>query len=343
MILRTTLSRALHDTTRFFSSSPSPSRQEQYARWAKQQMVSFKPNNRIRLVQTDGAGTVVDKYCLAPLQAFRRLFSRRGFELSHTQITGPMGIKKIKHIEHLLFNELNIEWLRRYGKHPNNSNVMELHDEFTQELNDSIAKFSAPTPHVEEAFKFFKDQSLLCALTTGYSRTTADLGMSNLYRLFDATTTADEVAAGTRMAMIKENMSKLKLSKEDMKYVIVFTDASSDLSNILLEADFPWVFGVSDYSTHVGISSESELAMLSPSLLDTKRKDAKKLLLIPRPHGVIKDMSEACLAVAAVNEALYRGKNPTENRSLVIHYPPHAINNLQEPHHGNAKQTSLYS
>jgi phosphonoacetaldehyde hydrolase len=332
-----TSSRALHYATRFFSSSPLHPLNEKYDRWARQQMLALKGENRVRLVQTDGAGTVVDKYCLAPLNAFRSLFARRGFELSHAQITGPMGIKKIKHIEHLLFNELNIEWQRRYGKHPNDSNVVELHDEFTKELNNSIAQFSAPTPYVDEAFKFFKDQSLLCALTTGYSRTTADLGMSNLYRLFDATTTADEVAAGTRMAMIKENMSKLKLSEEDMKYVIFFTDASSDLSNLLSAVDFPWVFGVSDYSTHVGISSEAELAVLSPSLLSTKREDAKRLLLTPRPHAVIKNMSEACLAVAAVNDALSRGKTPSENRSLVINYPTNAINDLQEPQHESAK------
>lgn len=108
-------------------------------------------------------------------------------------------------------------------------------------------------------------------------------------------------------------------SRHETRYS--FTDASSDLSNLLSEADFPWVFGVSDYSTHVGIGSEAELAMISPSLLSSKREDAKKLLLIPHPHAVIKDMSEACLAVAAVNDALSRGKTPSEHRSLVIHYP----------------------
>lgn len=329
MLNRLPTLRALHYASRFFSSVPSKTAHEKYTMWATQQMLSYQGENRVRLVQTDGAGTIVDQYCLAPLNAFRLLFSRRGFDLSHSQITGPMGIKKIKHIEHLLFNELNDDWFQRCGKRPNDRDVIELHDEFTKLLHGSIASCSAPIPYVDAAFNFFKDQSLLCALTTGYSRTTADLGMSNLYKLFDVTTTADEVDTGTRMAMVKKNMSKLKLPEEDMKYGVIFTDASSDISNILSNAQFPWVFGVSDYSTHVGISSEKELELLSPSLLAAKREEARRLLLATRPHAVINNMSEACLAIVAVNKALSLGQTPNNCRSLIISYPPH----LEETQH----------
>jgi phosphonoacetaldehyde hydrolase len=331
MLLRVTSSRLLHHAPRFFSSSSLTPQHVQYAQWASKQMRSVKSEHRVRLVQTDGAGTVVDKYCLAPLHAFRSIFDKRGFELTHEQITGPMGMKKIKHIEHLLFKELTIQWQQCYGKAPNNSDVIKLHDEFTKELNGSIAKFSATTPYVEEAFAFFKDQALLCALTTGYSRTTANLGMSNLYRLFNFTTTADEAGEGTRMAMVKNNMSKLNISEADMKHVIFFTDASSDLSNLLSAADFPWVFGVRDYSTHMGFSSEDELAGLSPEDLLTKQAQAETLLLKPGPHAVIKDMSEACLAVVAVSQALSRGETPVTQRSLDIVYPTQPKNGTQHP------------
>ncbi len=328
MLLRAIPSRLLHHVPRFFSASPLTPQHVQYAQWASQQMRSVKSEHRARLVQTDGAGTVVDKYCLAPLYAFRSIFDKHGFKLTHKQITGPMGTKKIKHIEALL-SELNTQWEQRFGQAPNQDDVIKLHDEFTKELNGSIAKFSAPTPYVEEAFEFFKAQSLLCALTTGYSRTTANLGMSNVYRLFNFTTTADEVIDGTRMAMVKNNMSKLNISEADMKHVIFFTDASSDLSNLLSAADFPWVFGVRDYSTHMGFSSEDELAGLSPEKLSEKQAQANQLLLNPGPHAVIKDMSEACLAVVAVSQALSRGETPVTQRSLVINYPTHLNNEIQ--------------
>ena len=317
------LSRIVTQTCRLFSTSAKQSLGQHYFRWSSQQMLSIPHQRRILLAQTDGAGTVFDDYCIAPFHAFTNLFARRNLHLSHAQITGPMGIKKIDHIQHLLFIELKAQWEALYGRTPTKDDVNLLHEEFIKELNGSIADFSAPTKGTDLAVAFLARHSILSALTSGYSRDTFNRAAAKLNALypFATSTTADEVADGARISMLEQNMSKLEVPTSETDRVIFFTDACSDVANVRSAKNIPWIIGVSGYSTHVGITSKKQLASTSAKDLENQREGAKCLLLKSGAHAVIHDMSELPLAIVAAGQALIQGKRPSQSQLLAIDYP----------------------
>ena len=289
--------------------------------WASHQLLSIPKKHHMMLLQADGAGTVFDPFCIAPLQAFSTVFSRRGFSLTHAQITGPMGLKKMEHIQHLLHKELALPWTKKYQKNPDEADAEMLLSEFTATLNNTIAAYSTPTPHMNVVTNFLKQHTILSALTSGYSRKTIDLILPNVRDVmnFHVSTAADEVKDGKRISMIIENMNRLNMPACDMKRVIFFTDASSDILNVRASKNNPWIIGVSGFSTHVGITSKDDLKLMAPADLLEKRASAKKLLLESGAHAVIHDMSEAPLAIVSASQALFQGQIPMNTDSLAIH------------------------
>jgi phosphonoacetaldehyde hydrolase len=318
----------LVERPRFFSTSAKQALNLHYSKWASNQLRTTAPHrNKICLVQADAAGTVLDPYCIAPFFAFNKLFERRNLHLSHEQITGPMGMKKIEHIKHLLFLELNTQWESLYGRPPNQEDVNLLHEEFIVALDKNIMEVSDPTPNTDLAFNFLQENSILVALTSGYSRKTFDLACIKFNKRFSVatSTTADEVPEGTRFTMLERNMSKLNKPLGLFDQSIFVTDACSDVANVRAAAvaynPIPWIIGVSDYSTHVGITSRKQLADKTADELARQREHAKQLLLKNGAHAVIHDMAELPLALVAANLALSRGETPKQTARLTIEYP----------------------
>ncbi len=326
------LTQPLRQMSRFFS--PRTLSAHYAFKGASEKFFAFSPEHQIQLVQSDVAGTLVDPYCLAPLNAFNNLFSRRQFQLTHAQITGPMGLKKIDHIKHLL-SEISSIWQQRYGHVPNDKDAEELHDEVMRELNASVAHFSDLTPHADVAIDFLRRHSIPLALTTGYSRQTATLALSKLNQ-YAVSTTADEVPNGTRFEMIAANMRKLCLPFSEMKRVVFITDAVSDVESIRKAAGLNgalnvWTFCISDYCTGIeGITSQKQAASISAAELFEKRKRAKERLLASNPHAVLKDLSELPHAIVAACQALSENKTPEGTPSLVIKTPSDEQNSAND-------------
>jgi len=329
------LTQPLRQMSRFFS--PRTLSAHYAFKGASEKFFAFSPEHQIQLVQSDVAGTLVDPYCLAPLNALHNIFARRQFELTHEQITGPMGLKKIDHIKHLLFVELSAKWQQRHGRVPNDKDAEELHDELINKLNASVASFSQLTPHADVAIDFLRRHSIPLALTTGYSRQTATLALSKLDQ-YVVSTTADEVVNGTRFEMIEANMQKLCLPSSEMKRVVFITDAVSDVESIRKAAKLNgalnvWTFCIGDYCTGIeGITSQKQAASMSADELCERRERAKERLLASKPHAVLKNLSELPHAIVAACQALSENKTPEGTPSLVIETPSdeqHSANDLR--------------
>ena len=194
-----------------------------YYQWANKQLLSIPTQFRIKAAQFDVAGTLVDRYCLAPLFAFQEAFKKKGFVLTPQQITGPMGKNKIEHIQDLL-SELMDDWYRLYARDPNQQDVMEIYADFNVYLQQCITHYAKITPYTLEAIDFLRQHNIKFLLTSGYPRSLAKLAISQLIQtdLPHAMTTSNEVTAGTRIEMLEKNNLKLGIPPESMSRVIFF-------------------------------------------------------------------------------------------------------------------------
>ena len=258
----------------------------------------------------DLAGTVVDPYCLAPLIAFREVFLARGINLTTTQITGPMGISKIAHIRHLL-SELK-------GESPRDALVDDFYKHFMQLLPSHILTRTTLTPQVAESIHFLREKGIHVAGTSGYPRDAATLALSAFHASglqFDALTVSGDrlstITISTRIEMIRENQRKLGLSPENLQNVILFTDAKSDVLSARSDPAGPFVIGVSNYSTHVGVADLDEEHSLDTNALTEKRAAARRLLLEAGAHAVIDDLHELPCVLALVEKHLMGNQLPT--------------------------------
>jgi phosphonoacetaldehyde hydrolase len=298
---------------RFFSSAiqqPAIQKPHPYTQWAVEQFASLDPQTALEVLHSDMAGTLVNKYCTLPLIIFAHIFEMRGFKLTPDQITGPMGLKKIEHIRH----------------YPSENDAVILNAEFEEMLFEKIAdpEYTELTPHTSEMMQFILSQSMQLATTSGYVRKAADLAMTQFHRLHkvNTSTTSDEVIGGKRISMVHANMHKLSLPLNQLHKSLFITDAQSDVLSVRNPEDsrqMPWIVGLSGYSAHVGVISNSHANSLSPQELAARRKKAETLL--DGAHIVIDDMSSLPLALVAVRKALQAGLMPAETKKLELLYP----------------------
>jgi phosphonoacetaldehyde hydrolase len=294
--------------------------------WATKQLAQLDPRFKLLALNSDIAGTLVNKYCTLPFIIFAHLFQKMGYDLSHDQITGPMGLKKIEHIRHLL-KELGIYTEKL---------AIEINAEFEKLLLEKIAEpaYTELTPYTSDVIHFLNALSIKLCTTSGYVRKAADLAMTQFLRLHqvDASTTSDEVATGKRIDMIIANMQKLQIPLEQMYKTVFITDAQSDITSALSPHNpehTPWVVGIRAYSTHVGIVSNEHGNNIQPEELELKRQKAAANL--EKAHLVINDMSEVPLAMLTIQIAIENGVRPSQTKKLQLLRPGDEIplNNIK--------------
>lgn len=316
-----------HSYAKLFSTQPvsQPVLLHPYMQWALNEIKRLDPAFFLQICFSDIAGTLVNPYCTLPLIIFANIFAQKGFKLSAEQITGPMGLKKIEHIRHLL-TEIKESWYEKYGCYPNELDAVALNQTFEQALLANIAKpkFTALTPHTKEVIPFIKNLNMQLATTSGYPRKAADLAMTEFFKHFspDASTTSDEVIGGKRIEMVHACMLKLNKSLDQLHRTFFMTDAQSDVLSIRSAspaAHMPWIVGLANYGAHVGVVSDAQANALAPDELQARRDKSAELL--SAAHIVIQDMSELPLAIVAIQKALQAGLRPSTTKKINIVYP----------------------
>lgn len=302
------------NSRRFFSHAalPNPG-----FLWAQRQILNTPQNCRIESVQFDVAGTILDANCIGPFAPFRKVFFNRGFDLTEKQILGPMGMSKIKHIEHLL-NEIKGEFYKKQRREPDQTDVQEIYKEFMLLLPASVKQRTELTLGTEEAVNFILQNKMKLSLTSGYPRDIADIALINFKKKFPGyeSTTSNEVAGGTRIEMIKHNNKKLgKISR-----TIFFTDAPNDIVNVREDGSI-WVIGVSGGSVCMNITSVEVEKNVSEAELQLKRQMARCELEKYKPHAVIEHMGELPFVIAAVCKAIHKGLEPKSTKKIRVDFP----------------------
>jgi len=285
--------------------------------WANLAMKKFKGSDKIEVVQTDVAGTIQDPYCLAPITALLEIFS--DLKISKTDglikhIVDTMGQKKLTQIVDICRQPERLSILKMSYPELNVEQIAEkIEGKLLEKLNTILPKNSKLTPYALQANQFLVQNDILIGATSGYNSTSLNIALSFAKKAgmhFSAITASDE-KDDTRLKLVQKNNSKLGFSDHDMHKVAVFTDAVSDVKSVRSHQHYPWIFGVSGYSTHNRISSKKEAHTIDKAELAKRKLETKKNLLLEGAHKVIHDLSELPEMIVKTNFLLFNGKRPT--------------------------------
>jgi len=278
--------------------------------------------SKILVAHLDSAGTIVDPFCSLPLQLLKRVFDDRGIAVPTDVITKYMGLKKIDHVRQILLN-VSQDWQAKFKRAHNEQDIKVIYAELEALMLKFAgqSEFTKLTPHTEEFIQDFQKRGIVMTLTSGYPQAIGKLAVSKFREFYPDSpcTFSDEVTQGTRSEMIMQNMKKLSCKQPALLgQSVFFTDAKSDLNCVhkSLAHNKPWLVGVSDWSTHVGVYNTQEAFSLSPEALAARRAYAAQMLA--SAHLVIPDMSHAVAAVNVIEDAMAKGATPDNTQKLTF-------------------------
>src|ERR1700742_2409003 len=125
---------------------------------------------RLKAIIFDWAGTVVDFGSLCPIGAFQAAFKTRGINVSARDVHRFMGVHKRDHIRSLLsLPEVSASWQAIFGKASTNADVDALYKIAEQQMVETVADTSHPTPFLAEALAVVQKKGLRVGSTTGYT------------------------------------------------------------------------------------------------------------------------------------------------------------------------------
>jgi len=249
--------------------------------------------SKLRAVLFDLAGTICDKYSLAPALAFKRTFQKRGLNVGMKTIRAYMGLSKINHIKKILEEKhVEREWANLYGYAPGKQDEENLYHEFLTHQTITLERNSELIFGAKSVFYQLRSRDIRIGATTGYSEEIVNIlePMLNAQGLhFDFLVTSSDVENGRpHPDMIFKNMEFFGIS--DPKSVLIVDD-----SNVGIEAGKRagvHTAGVYKFSNHVGIDSKWHEAAITRKLLRAKRQNSFKMLKEAQADFVIPSVSD---------------------------------------------------
>lgn len=234
---------------------------------------------RIKAVIFDLAGTVCDKYSLAPAHAFKRVFQMFGINCSMPVIRGPMGKAKYDHISNIIFHpEIHQKWKNLYKRNPDEKDVERIYKEFLPLQISTLKENAKIIENSDKIFENLRHRGIKIGSTTGYTREIVDELEPFLFDQglkFDTIVATDDVNKNRPSPeMIFENMKRLGIAKSQE---IIKVD---DCSIGILEGNNAncITVGVSKFSNHVHIDSKEHEEKIGSETLDIKRISCASIL-----------------------------------------------------------------
>lgn len=264
-------------------------------------------DRKIRLVVLDWAGTAVDFGCFAPVDAFVRVFTDRGVEVSVAEARQPMGLHKKDHIREMLSQApLAERWRVVRGRDWTEADVEELYEAAGPMQLAAIGPNSAPVPGVVDAVKELRKTGVHLAGTTGYFLEAATAcfaaAKAHGYEL-DANICADEVPQGRPAPwMIFRHMERFGVYPPST--VLKVGDTVADIAEGRNAG--AWSYGVIDSSSEVGLS-QADFDRLTEAERDGLRQRVREKFIAAGAHGTINTMAELVPLVESLNRQLSSG------------------------------------
>jgi phosphonoacetaldehyde hydrolase len=265
---------------------------------------------RLRAVVFDWAGTIVDHGSLAPVEAFREVFHRRGVPISSPEARAPMGMEKRDHIAAILaMPRVADAWRQIHGRDASDADLMAMYEEFLPVQRELLARHADVIDGVLETIADCRRRGLRIGSSSGYA---APL-MDQLVRLtraaglqLDAVVAATEVPAGRPAPwMIYKNMERLDVyppaSVVTVDDTVVGVEAGVNAGT--------WSVGVVETGNLFGLT-RAELERLAPDDREKRRALGEKAMLDAGAHYAISSVVELPAVLEAIAERVASGEHP---------------------------------
>jgi phosphoglycolate phosphatase-like HAD superfamily hydrolase len=171
----------------------------------------------IKLVVSDGAGTLFDARSMGPVHAMRRVCKAQGFRVTESEIRQFMGLPKALHWHKLFTTSLHSQFYTYHGRAFDDAlDLPILLAAYEASQLDVLDEFPECTQLVGGALELvdhFRSRGTQIALTTGYNRLVLNKILESLNTqgfVPDITCSASE--ARTRKQMIESCFSGLEIS-----------------------------------------------------------------------------------------------------------------------------------
>ncbi len=259
----------------------------------------------------DLAGTIVDRGCKAPVQAFLKLFNLSGINLTETQARTPMGKDKLDHLKELLaMQTIHDQWVEKYGRAPDQNDLKMLYDRFLPIQKAAIEETSQPISGLEKTLNYLDRNNIQVGFNTGYPREMATLLEPFIIDLGydpDSLICANEVEKGRPAPdMLFENASKLGLV-DAVKQCFAVGDTPADIK--AGKNAGMWTIAVALTGNETGLN-ESEMNQLTPEELESLKTKAYASLNAAEPNFVVDGIWDLDLIIPKINILLANGHEP---------------------------------
>jgi len=267
----------------------------------------------LRGVIFDWSGTTVDRYSIAPVEAFCQLFHYFGVNITPDEARTPMGTKKDEHIRMILNNpSVSDRWYSHYKNYPTENDVKNLYNKFIPIQEKIIKDYCSIIPGTQKTiYDLRKKYKLKIGLTTGFSSNISNIIVDEVRNnglLFDSVVAGDDVKNGNRPNpfMIYKNMENLNISP--VESIIKVDDTVRGIEEGL-EAGC-WTVGVSRYSTYMNIDNDEHESQLGNDIMKERNENSKNLLRKSCAHYVVDDINYLPIVVEDINRKLSKGEKP---------------------------------
>ena len=266
--------------------------------------------DKVKLVIFDLAGTTVDYGCIAPVAAFVEGFKEFGVTISLDQARGPMGMEKRAHIKAVgQIPEVAEQWLVVHGQSMTEDDIDAMYHAFVPLLMETLPRYSALIPGVNECMNHLQQNNISYAATTGYFREAADCVLEFAAKSgFSPATSccATEVAAGRPAPwMIYRCMQTLSVYPPAA--VVNVGDTRVDVQSGRNAG--VWSVGVAATGNEMGLSL-AETRKLDTAEYEALMGKARKSLKSAGAHYIIDSVSELPEVIQKIEQRLAEGEKP---------------------------------
>jgi len=264
----------------------------------------------LKAIIFDWAGTTVDFGSLCPIAAFQSAFSTRGVNVKAEHIHRFMGMRKREHVQSVLsVPEVTRDWEITNKRAPISSDVDEIYKLAEEIIMDTVTKFAAPTPFVQDAMATARSLGLKIGSTTGYTAPMMEkLAPAARRKGYapDAWVGSDQVPQGRPWPwMIFKNMEMLNVCPPSS--VVKVGDTLADVAEGINAG--VWTVCVLESSSMIG-KSERELLSTPQRSLEVMYRKVRKQYAEAGAHFVIKNLSELEGVLERIESRLDKGMMP---------------------------------
>jgi len=246
----------------------------------------------IRLVVFDWAGTIIDFGSLAPMAAYRQVFSKQGVEVAAAEIRPHMGLHKRDHLKAILrMPEVAKRWQTTRGQPWSEADIDRMYAEFMPIQLAALSRHNRLVAGLLDCAAALRSRGILLGGSTGYFRAATDLVLADAREQgfeLDCSVCADDVPSGRPAPwMIYRNMERLGVYPS--LAVVKIGDTVADIQEGLNAG--AWSVGVTISGSEVGLS-ESEWNALGTTEQSAMKAKARQTLAGAGAHAVIDTLAE---------------------------------------------------